>query len=233
MRSLYACAVFALVFLLMVQVSAVSLAYNPSYGVVGSFASYTAEGGFIPYFSGVEGNITYTVAAIFGNGSMGLRIFENITAGTDLNPFVVTLNVTDSLANPRTFPAVPLSNLTSGHIRFQNVSAAFAQNNTASVPAGTFLTMEFNGVDANGTAIHFWFDRATGLMVEENAGTSVVELDSSNIATPTGPPGGFNGELAYELVFVIAFGLGGSAFLYMRYHYTKSAQARKTAAGKK
>lgn len=223
-------ACFALSLLLVSVFAASAAAAAPAYAVTGAFASYTAEGGFIPYFSGVEGNITYTVASVFGNGSMGLHIFENITAGTDLNPFIVTLNVTDSIGNPRTFPAVPLSNLSSGQIRFQNVSAAFQQNNTASVPAGTFQTMEFTGTGANDTEVHFWFDRATGLMIEENAGTSVVELDSTNVAVPSGPPGGFNGEIAYELVFILAFAIGGGAFLYMRRYYTKSALAKKNSS---
>jgi hypothetical protein len=233
LRHFQAGALCAVLLLILAQSALAAAPPAPPYAVTGAFASYTAEGGFIPYFSGVEGNITYTVAAVFGNGTMGLRVFENITAGTDLNPFIVTRNLTDSVDAPRTFPAVPLSNLSSGRIRFQDVSASFLQNNTVSVPAGTFLTMEFTGVDANGTAVRFWFDGATGLMIEENAGTSVVELDSSNIATPTGPPAGFNGELAYELVFVVAFAAGGGAFLYMRHHYTKSAQAKMEAAKKR
>ena len=208
------------------------MAASPSYGVPGAFASYTAQGGFIPYFSGVEGNITYTVASVFQNGSMALHIFENITAGTDLNPFIINLNVTDKIDNPKTFPAVSMSNLTSHRIEFQNVSATFIQNATTSVPAGTFLTMEFGGTGSNGTAVNFWFDRGTGLMVEENEGTSAVELDSSNIATPSAPPEGINGEVAYELVFVFAFAIGGGAFLYLRHHYAQAAKA-KPATGSK
>lgn len=212
--------------LLLVQLPGPANAAPPPYGVAGSFASYTAEGGFIPYFSGVEGNITYTVASVFQNGSMLLHIFENITAGTDLNPFITTLNVTDRVDNPRNFPAVALSNLSSRQIEFQKVSASFIQNATVSVPAGSFLTMEFGGTDANGTTIHFWFDGASGLMIEENGGTSAVQLDSSNIAIPAGPPEGLNGELAYELVFVSAFLVGGGAFLYLRHHYTSSAKSK-------
>lgn len=230
MRFLYALVLGALL-LLAVHPSSAAAAGPPSYAVSGAFASYTAEGGFIPFFSGVEGNITYTVTSVYGNGSMALRIFENITAGTDLNPFITTLNVTDSVGSPATFPAVPISTLSSGHIEYQNVSADFAQNNTASVPAGTFLTMEFTGTDSNGTPVHFWFDRTTGLMVEENSGTSAVQLESTNIATPSGTSGGLNGEVAYELVFVFAFAVGGGAFLYMRHYYEKSARAKKDASG--
>jgi hypothetical protein len=227
LRHLFAGLVALAISLLVVHAATPAVAASPAYGVAGAYASYTAEGGFIPFFSGVVGNITYTVASVFANGSMALHIFENITAGTDLNPFITTINLTDSISDPRTFPAVPLSALSSGRIEFQNYSATFTGNNTASVPAGTFLTMEFTGEGGNKTAVHFWFDRGTGLMVEEESGTSVVELESTNIATPTGAPGGFSGEVAYELVFVGAFALGGGAFLYMRHHYTRSALAEK------
>jgi hypothetical protein len=203
----------------------------PPYAVEGAFASYTAEGGFIPYFSGVEGNITYTVKSIFSNGSMALSIFENITAGTDLNPFITILNVTDTIQSPRNFPAVPVDNLSSLRVAFQNVSATFDQNSTTSVPAGEFDTMQFSGKGANGTAVTFWFDRATGLMIEESSGTSVMELDSSNIATPVGPPSIYNTEVPFELVFVAAFVIGGGAFLYMRHHYTKAAAHAASEAG--
>ncbi|MDG6909474.1 MAG: hypothetical protein JRN57_01090 [Nitrososphaerota archaeon] len=230
MRYLHAFAAVAVLLLFATQLASAAAAASPPYAVEGAFASYTAQGGFIAYFSGVVGNITYTVTSIFGNGSMRLHIFENITAGTDLNPFISTMNITDNIVNPVNFPAVSLASLSSGHIAFQNVSATFLHNNTASVPAGTFSTMEFTGTDVNGTTVNFWFDRATGLMVEESAGTSVVELASSNIAIPSGPPSGFNGEVAYELVFVIAFAVGGSAFLSMRYYYTKSAKAKRDAA---
>ena len=229
MRILHVFAVVALL-ILTVQSSAAAASAPPPYAVGGAFASYTAEGGFIPFFSGVEGNITYTVLSVLGNGSMALRIFENITAGTDLNPYVTTINVTDSVGDPSTFPAVPVSTLATGHIDYQNVSASFAQNDTSSVPAGTFSTFEFTGRDSNGTSVHFWFDRSTGLMVEENSGTSAVQLESTNIATPVGQAGGFNGEAAYELVFVLAFVVGGGGFLYMRRHYERSAQAKKDAA---
>lgn len=208
-----------------------ALASPPPYATEGAFASYTAEGGFIPYFSGVEGNITYTVAHVFPNNSMSLRIFENITAGTDLNPFITLLNVTDSVSHPKIFPAVPVANLTTMHIEFQNVSATFLGNSTASVPAGSFRAMEFQGRGANDTTVSFWFDGATGLMVEENSGTSAVELESSNIATPSGPAGFLDSVLPYELVFVAAFVIGGSVFLYMRHHYTRQA-AKKAAQPK-
>jgi hypothetical protein len=201
----------------------------PSYAVQGAFASYTAEGGFIAYFSGVEGNLTYTVTRVFGNGSMGLSIFENITAGEDLNPFITTLNITDSVQNPRNFPAVSLDNLSTLHVIFQNVSATFSQNATVSVPAGTFDTLKFvgyQGTGANRTSVNFWFDRETGLMIQESSGASVMELDSTNIAIPIGPPSLLNAEIPYELVFVLAFAVGGTLFWYLRYHYTRDAQKR-------
>lgn len=232
MRPFIAACAGLFIAILAFQSSGAAHSATPLYGTPGAYASYTAEGGFIPYFSGVEGNITYTVVSVFQNGSMALHIFENITAGTDLNPFITTLNVTDRLDSPRTFPAVAMSNLSSGHIVFQNVSATFVQNTTASVPAGTFLAMEFGGTGVNGTAVNFWFDRSTGLMVEENEGTSAVELHSSNIATPSSPPAGINGEAAYELVFVLAFVIGGGAFLYLRHHYTASAKTIPTASSK-
>jgi hypothetical protein len=193
----------------------------PAYAKDGAFASYTAQGGFIPYFSGVAGNITYTVASLFSNGSMFLHIFENITAGTDLSPFITTINTTDSIANPKIFPAVSVSNLSSHKIFFQKVSSSFLQNSTVSVPAGQFNAMEFTGTGPNDTTYAFWFDGKTGLVVEENAGTSAVELDSSSFATASSPPNNYGTEVPYELVFVFAFVIGGGSFLWLRHHYVK------------
>jgi hypothetical protein len=194
----------------------------PAFSQVGKFATYTAEGGFIAYFSGVSGNITYTVARVNDNGSMLLHIFENITAGTDLPPFIQNFNVTDSIGNPRTFPAVSPSNLSSLHVFFQNVSATFAGNATVSVPAGQFHTMQFTG-KVNDTTANFWFEATTGLLIEENAGTSAVQLDSSNIVAAFAPPDLASTEIPYELVFVLAFAIGGAAFFYLRHHYTSAA----------
>lgn len=207
-----------------------SVAPSPAFASGGAFAKYTAEGGFIPYFSGVAGNITYTVASVFPNGTMALRIFENITAGTDLSPFITTVNRTDSVADPKIFPAVSISNLSSHHIFFQNVSSSFLKNSTASVPAGQFSTMEFTGTGPNRDAYTFWFDGKTGLVVEENGGTSAVELDSSNIATPTGAANTLGTEVPYELVFVFAFIMGGGSFLWLRHHYVKSSPKDHSAA---
>jgi hypothetical protein len=189
-----------------------------AYAKAGAYASYTAEGGFIPFFSGVSGNITYTVKDVFSNGSMALSVFENITAGTDLPPFITTLNITDSAQYPRNFPAVPPSSLATGLISFQNTTATFYTNATISVPAGTFEAMGFEGTN-NGTTAHFWFDSSTGLAVEMDSGASALQLDSSNIATPAGPPASASGELAYVLVFVVAFVLGGGSYLWVRHHY--------------
>lgn len=215
-----------MVSLLAFQSPAQAFAVSPPYAVTGAFASYTAEGGFIPYFAGVEGNITYTVTSIFENGSMGVHVFVNITAGSELNPFVTTYNVTDITSAPVTFPAVPLAGLASGHVEFENVSASFLKNDTIFVPAGTFTTMEFQGVGANNTSTKLWFDPLTGLMIEGSSGTSAMQLDSSNIAVPTAPPSGLSGEIPYELTFVLAFTIGGVLFWYIRHHYT-SAAAKK------
>lgn len=216
--------------LLVLEASSPAFLASQAYASAGAFASYTAEGGFIPYFAGVQGNITYSVESVFSNGTMAIRVFVNITAGAELNPKVGYFNFTDSVGSPRTFPAVPPSALATNRIEFQNVSATFLKNQTLSVPAGTFNTMEFQGIGANNTATNFWFDPGTGLMIQEGSGTSAIELDSSNIAVPMGPPAGFGGEVPYELTFVIAFAVGGVLFLYIRYHYTR--QAAKKAKSK-
>lgn len=195
-------------------------AQGQRYASVGSYASYTAEGGFIPFFSGVSGNITYTVTNIYGNGSMRLQVFENITAGTDLQPFIVTLNITDSVSHPMNFPAVPPSDLSTGKIFFQNTSASFYQNGTIAVPAGQFKAMEFQGHNVNGT-VDFWFDGATGLALEMDAGAQALQLESSNIATPASVPGAVSAEASYLIVFGSAFLIGGGSFLWLRHHYTK------------
>ena len=218
--------------LLFVPLSAAAMGQSPPYAHQGAFAAYTAEGGFIPYFSGVIGNITYTVNGVYPNGSMLLHVFENITAGQDLPQTINTFNRTDRVSDPILFPAVLLSNLSTGRIFFQNVSSTFLANNTASVPAGLFNTMEFSGKGPNDTTYNFWFDRSTGLVVEESAGASAVELDSSNIAVPIGPPSGLNGEIPYEFVFVFAFAIGGGLYFWIRHHYGSAANKKRGAAGK-
>jgi hypothetical protein len=205
----------------------------PAYASEGAQATYTAEGGFIPFFSGVSGNITYSVAKIYSNGSMLLHVYENITAGTDLPPFITVLNITDSVQNPRTFPAVPLSNLSSSHITFQNTSANFVQNTTTTVPAGRFDTFEFAGTSVNGTAVQFWFDRSTGLVVEMSSGTSVMELDSSNFAPPSSPLTVFDTVVPFLLIFVLAWVVGGGSFLWLRHHYRKPVPQGKGSEGQK
>jgi hypothetical protein len=229
LRLVPAIAVMLLTILAVSMVAGPSVAKAPVFAQVGTFATYTAEGGFIAYFSGVSGNITYSVANVYDNGTMLLRIFENITAGTDLPPFITTLNITDSTQNPTTFPAVSTSNLSSLQVFFQNVSASFVGNETVSVPAGQFHTMEFTG-QTNETTANFWFEGTTGLLIEENAGTSAIQLESSNLVTPFAPPDLVSTEVPYELVFVLAFAIGGAAFFYLRHHYTKAAS--KAAAGK-
>ncbi|MDG6981330.1 MAG: hypothetical protein JRN51_09515 [Nitrososphaerota archaeon] len=226
--------VLLVLFLLAIApLAAVSNASTAPYAKSGAFASYTAEGGFIEYFQGVLGNITYNVLAVYPNGSMLLHVYENITAGQDLPQTIRTFNSTDSVSNPQDFPAVSLSNLSSGHIFFQNVSSTFVSNDTASVPAGLFDTMKFSGTGPNDTTYTFWFDRGTGLVVEESSGTSAVELESSNIAVPIGPPSGLNGEIPYELVFVLAFAIGGGLFFWMRHHYGSAAQKKTISAAPK
>lgn len=230
MRRYFYPAAIGLIALVILQ-SPLQAAASSPFAVVGAYASYTGEGGFIPYFSGVEGNITYSVSSVFDNGSMAVHVFVNITAGTDLNPFINETTVIDSVQAPKVFPAVSPAVLSTLHVTFQNVSASFSKNSTVSVPAGLFDTSKFVGKDANGTSVSFWFDRTTGLMIEESSGTSAVELKSSNIATPVGTPSFFNSEAPFELVFVVAFAVGGVLFLYLRHHYT-SAASREAAKRK-
>jgi hypothetical protein len=215
--------------LILLPLAATASSQPTSYASQGAFAAYTGEGGFVAFNSGAVENITYTVTDVYSNGSMLLHVYQNITAGVDLPQTIQNYSRLVQVANPTPLPVVPIANLSTGHIFFQNISSSFIANNTASVPAGIFNTMEFSGKDQNNTVYNFWFDRNTGLLVEEYEGVNALELYSSNIATPVGPPSGLNGEVPYELVFVAAFAIGGGMFIWIRHHYGKAALKAATA----
>lgn len=194
---------------------------TPKYAVVGANALYQVLGGMIPFFDGVNGTIQYTVSSIFPNGSMAFVISGNVSQGNEVPVSNFSYGYVDNYGLPRIFPAINPSMLTQLSFHFENVSCSFARNDSVTVPAGTFNTMEYTGPNQNGTMTYYWFDPNTGLVVQMAAGGGVFQLQSSNIATPTSSPGGLATSLPFLEVFGGAFGLGAIIFIGMWMYYNR------------
>src|SRR5579875_2917257 len=191
---------------------------QPSYARPGSYATYTVLGGFIPFFDGVSGNVSYLVTNVFNNGSMIVRVDANVSEGSEVPTSYSSFNVTDNIFSPRALPIVPLANLSASTLEFENVTCSFVQNTQVTVPAGKFSTVEFRGSGQNGT-VYFWFDQTTGLAVEMSGYAGAFELSSSNIALPAGTPSSFGSTLPYYLVFGGVWTFSAVLFLGVRRYY--------------
>ncbi|MGI0091487.1 MAG: hypothetical protein ACREBS_07245 [Nitrososphaerales archaeon] len=208
-----------------VMVQSVSAAY-PAYAKPGAYAFYSGTGGFIAFMSGVSANISYYVTNVYSNNTMSLLVDGNLSLGTELStaPTVVSTNLTDSIYDPMVLPALPPQNLTSVEIRFQNISCAFVMNTRLQVPAGTFNSTEFQGKNANGTILDFWFDRATGLALQMVEAASYFQLIQTNIATPLSTQAPIQAETPFIVVFVVGWGAAGLLFYGIIRYYSKKAQ---------
>ncbi len=196
---------------------------EPTYATPNAFADYQIEGGFVPFFDGVNATFDYNVTAVYGNGSMNVYLVENISQGTEV-PTTGNVSVfLDSVVSPIIFPAVSASALGTNRLIFDNVSCTFVRNFNETVPAGTFNTEEYSGTDSNGTQLHFYIDRASGLAVEMDGGGALEQLTQSNIATPISVPSGTASSIPYVEVFAFGWVLAAIGFLTVRRHYNKKA----------
>ena len=201
------------------------------YASPGSFATYDALGGFIPFFDGVNGTVSYLVTAVFPNQTMGITLSANISQGNEVPTSYVTYNFTDSATAPKIFPAVPLTYFSQNGFTFQNATCSFTKNTTTTVPAGTFDTLEYTGVNASGYKSYYWFDRNSGLVIQMAGNGAVFELLDSNVAIPTGQPTGLSVSFPYILVFVVGWIFAAAMFLGLRRYYAVKSKtvARKPA----
>jgi hypothetical protein len=188
----------------------------PPFARRGAFASYSAIGGFVAYFEGVSGNSSFTVDQVFTNGTMKVTVRENIQAGTDVPPTVMSFNVTDSYLRPKFFPAVPLGEMGTGRVSVLGVECTLVRQTEINVPAGTFRTLEFLGKTANGSSVFVWLDNATGLVVEMAAGGGALQLSGTNIAVPVSTQTPVASALPFTLAIALSWLLGISLFLLYR-----------------
>jgi hypothetical protein len=203
-------------------------AQSPAYAQPGAFASYTALGGFIPFFGGVSGDATYTVLQVFDNGTMEVFLNENISQG-ELGQTTNTTyqaHVLDSILSPGLFPAIAPSLLGSSNLTVQGITCSLSKQMTVTVPAGTFFTYEYVGRDLNGTTDYYWFDPSSGLVIEMSSGVSALELVNSNIAYPSSVQQPAQAESPYILAVLIAWAMIGAVYLWIRRHYQRAAKAR-------
>ena len=198
------------------------------YASKGSYATYDALGGFIPFFDGVNGTVSYLVTAAFPNQTMAIMLSANISQGSEVPTSYVTYNFTDNIESPKIFPAVPPSYFSEKSFTFENSTCTFAKNSTATVPAGTFDTFEYQGVNATGAKSYFWFDRNTGLVIQMAGNGGVFELLDSNVAIPTSQPTSLSESLPYILVFVVGWIFAAAVFLGLRRYY--SVKSKQTAS---
>ena len=204
-----------------------SMASQTPYASQGSYATYDALGGFIPFFDGVNGTVSYMVTSVFPNLTMGVMLSANISQGNEVPTSDVTYNFTDNVGAPKIFPAVPLSDFSQKTFTFQNATCTFDKNSTTTVPAGTFDTFEYTGVNATGSKSYYWFDRNSGLIVQMAGNGAVFELLNSNVAIPTDQPNGLSVSLPYVLVFVLGWIFAAAMFLGLRRYYL--VKSRKSA----
>jgi hypothetical protein len=205
---------------------------TPRYAVAGANAMYQVLGGMIPFFDGVNGTIEYTVSSVFSNGSMAFSISGNVSQGNEVPVSNFSYGYVDSYVLPKIFPAINPSMLTQSSFHFENVSCTFSRNDSVTVPAGSFNTMEYTGPNVNGTTTYYWFDPTTGLVIQMAAGGGVFQLQSSNIATPYSTPTGLATSLPFLEVFGGAFGLGAVIFVGLWIFYNKRGKKNGSVSTK-
>jgi hypothetical protein len=198
----------------------------PAYARIGASAFYSGNGGFIPFLSGVSGNISYFVTNVYSNGSMVIFLNGNLSLGSEVtvNVSSVSLNLTDSVFSPRVLPAISPSELGSTTILFENITCSFVTNADHAVPAGTFNATEYRGRNSNGTVLDFWFDRGSGLAIEMVEPSSYFQLINSNIAIPLSTETPLAAELPFILVFVLGWAGAGLLFYWVRRYYVKKSE---------
>jgi hypothetical protein len=201
---------------------------SPPYATVGAFANYTGDGGFIPFLSGVSGNLSYLVTNVLSNGSMSLLVTGNLSMGTEVGipTSNVSLSLMDSIETPTYFPAIPPQALLSHQIIFQNITCNFVKNDVVTVPAGTFDSVEYQGTGANNSILDFWFDNQTGLALQMSGTASELQLTYSNIASPLAAQSATNLEIDISAVFIGGWVFAGLLFYAIRRHYIRKSNLR-------
>ena len=202
---------------------AYSTASSPSYAKIGSYALYEGNGGYVSFLGGVSSNISYYVTNVFPNDTMVVFVNATISMGSEsgVPPSTILRNFSDSVSSPRILPAVPPQNLTNNDIFFQNTTCKFVKNSMLTVPAGNFNATEFQGVDANGTTLTFWFDRTTGLAIQMVQAISYLQLIQSDIGVPLKTQTSLQAELPFLAVFVVGWSLAGVVFYTVWRHYAR------------
>lgn len=205
----------------------------PPYATIGGYAEYEGNGGYVSFLGGVSSNITYSVTDVYQNNTMVVFVNATLSMGSEsgVPPSIVLKNFSDSVFSPTILPAVFPENLTNQQIFFQNTTCKFIKNTLLTVPAGTFNATEFQGTDANGTTLTFWFDRSTGLALQMSQAISYLQLIQSNIAPPLRSQTSEQADLPFIAVFVVGWSLTGVAFYAVWRHY--SQKAKKDFGGKK
>lgn len=228
MKRLTVLGIFLLTLLTITSATAFSLfpeaTTQPSYAKAGSYAYYDTIGGFIPFFDGVSGNISYRVTNVFNNGSMAVTLSANMTQGNEVPESQVVYNFTESISAPKIFPAVPVSDFSKSSFAFENTTCTLVKNGTATVPAGKFDTLEYSGVNGTSYKVLYWFDRNTGLVIQMAGSGAAMELVSSNIATPIAQPQGLSVTLPYILVFVVTWVVAAAAYLGLKRYYDSKSK---------
>jgi hypothetical protein len=207
-----------------------SVAFSPPYAQQGAEVIYDITGGSVAFFAGVNGTLSYQVVSIdSGNGSMMVMRNQTVAeGGTEAAVAPTTSNSTifpDSIFEPKIFPAVPIQNLTSVTLEFQNVTCSRLNNESVTVPLGNFNTVEFEGKSANDTVEYFWFDWNTGVLIQARTNVgSIIQLTSSSFAVPVSVPSPFLSSLPFIAFFVVLWGLFIGFFFWIRRHYASKAK---------
>jgi hypothetical protein len=218
-----------LAFLLLTGPLSTQLGIPPGYARSGATATYSEFGGFVAFFGGVYGNVSFTVIHTYQNGSMSIRVQANLSQSGEAPPETFERNFTDSIESPHQFPAIPPGNLTRPQLVFEDMTLTFKDNQSISVPGGTFETAAFVGKSSDGNLSYFWFDRTSGLAVQVERGGGVLQLLSSNIAVATrvqSPTDSFLPSIEAIAVLWI-----GAAALFLFVIRRAQSGGRKTADG--
>jgi len=216
-------------FILLTQLlPAAATGVTPAYAQVGASATYSEFGGFVAFFGGVYGNVSFTVTSVFPNGTMGVRVQANVSQSGEAPPETLDRNFTDSVESPSQFPAVPPENLTRPSFTFEDTALTYVSDQVISVPGGSFKTTSFSGRSSDGNFSYFWFDRGTGLVVQVEKGGAVLQLQSSNIAAPV--PAQPNEWSLLSLILPVAalWAAAGAFFFFVIRRAQKGAKGSET-----
>ncbi len=216
-------ATLALVTILLISTTCLGVAADTTvpFAVQGAYATFVAEGGFIPFFSGVNGTISYVVTSVYTNGTMHVTVSTNMSQGEEVPETFQVFNYTDSISHPKVFPAIPTSQLASAQVLFENVTCSYVKSANISVPAGSFSTVEYSGKDANGSQYYFWFDRSTGLAIQMAGGAGAYQLQASNVATPMSIPSGLSTSFPFITVFGTVWVIAAIVFVGLWKYYNR------------